>query len=31
VAISADGTTAIVGGDWDNSLAGAAWVFVCEL
>jgi len=27
VAISGDGTTAIVGGDRDNSLAGAAWVF----
>ena len=27
VAISADGTTAIVGGPNDNSLAGAAWVF----
>ena len=27
VALSADGNTAIVGGDWDNSGAGAAWVF----
>jgi hypothetical protein len=27
VALSADGTTAIVGGDTDNSHAGAAWVF----
>jgi hypothetical protein len=27
VALSADGTTAIVGGPWDNSLVGAAWVF----
>jgi hypothetical protein len=27
VAISADGTTAIVGGAWDNSGTGAAWVF----
>ena len=27
VAISADGTTAIVGGPEDNSLVGAAWVF----
>jgi hypothetical protein len=27
VALSADGTTAIVGGPNDNSLAGAAWVF----
>jgi PKD repeat protein len=27
VALSADGTTAIVGGLSDNSLAGAAWVF----
>jgi lipocalin len=28
VALSADGNTAIVGGDLDNSNAGAAWVFV---
>jgi len=28
VAISADGTTAIVGGPADNSNAGAAWAFV---
>jgi hypothetical protein len=28
VALSADGNTAIVGGNEDNSLAGAAWVFV---
>jgi hypothetical protein len=27
VALSADGNTAIVGGDQDNSQAGAAWVF----
>ena len=27
VAISADGNTAIVGGPYDNSYAGAAWVF----
>jgi sRNA-binding regulator protein Hfq len=27
VALSADGNTAIVGGDRDNSFAGAAWVF----
>jgi hypothetical protein len=27
VALSADGNTAIVGGDADNSAAGAAWVF----
>jgi len=27
VAISADGSTAIVGGPYDNSQAGAAWVF----
>jgi hypothetical protein len=27
VALSADGNTAIVGGDNDNGLAGAAWVF----
>jgi hypothetical protein len=27
VAITADGNTAIVGGDYDNSLVGAAWVF----
>jgi len=27
VAISADGNTAIVGGRWDNSGAGAAWVY----
>jgi hypothetical protein len=27
VALSADGTTAIVGGYFDNSFAGAAWVF----
>jgi hypothetical protein len=32
VAISADGTTAIVGGAWDNSGTGpgAAWVFTCS-
>jgi hypothetical protein len=28
VALSADGNTAIVGGDFDNSSVGAAWVFV---
>ena len=28
VALSADGNTALIGGDSDNSLAGAAWVFV---
>ena len=28
VALSADGNTAIVGGDGDNSSAGAAWVYV---
>jgi Divergent InlB B-repeat domain len=28
VALSADGNTAIVGGPYDNSLIGAAWVFV---
>jgi hypothetical protein len=27
VALSADGNTAIVGGDWDNNLKGAAWVY----
>jgi hypothetical protein len=27
VALSADGNTAIVGGPWDNSQAGAAWVY----
>src|SRR5438552_4080123 len=27
VAISADGNTAIVGGPFDNSRAGAAWIF----
>ena len=27
VAISADGNTAIIGGPYDNSLVGAAWVF----
>ena len=27
VALSADGTTAIVGGPLDNGIAGAAWVF----
>jgi hypothetical protein len=27
VAISADGNTAIIGGQWDNNQAGAAWVF----
>jgi hypothetical protein len=27
VAVSADGNTAIIGGDYDNSFAGAAWVF----
>jgi hypothetical protein len=28
VAVSADGNTAIVGGDFDNGAAGAAWVYV---
>jgi hypothetical protein len=28
VSLSADGNTAIVGGNIDNSAAGAAWVFV---
>lgn len=28
VALSSDGSTAVVGGDSDNSAAGAAWVFV---
>ena len=28
VSLSADGTTAFVGGDGDNSYAGAAWVIV---
>jgi hypothetical protein len=28
VALSADGNTAIVGGPWDNSQAGAAWVYI---
>jgi hypothetical protein len=28
IAVSADGNTAVVGGYLDNSLAGAAWVFV---
>jgi hypothetical protein len=28
VAMSADGNTAIVGGPWDNSNAGAAWVYI---
>ena len=28
VALSADGNTAIMGGDHDNSSAGAAWVFI---
>jgi hypothetical protein len=28
VALSADGNTAIVGGENDNNLAGAAWVFI---
>jgi hypothetical protein len=28
VALSADGNTAIVGGNYDNNYAGAAWVFV---
>jgi hypothetical protein len=28
VALSADGNTAVVGDDIDNSSAGAAWVFV---
>jgi hypothetical protein len=27
VALSADGNTALIGGPWDNSYAGAAWVF----
>ncbi|MES2279444.1 MAG: MBG domain-containing protein [Bacteroidota bacterium] len=27
VAINADGNTAIIGGYWDNSLHGAAWIF----
>ena len=27
VSISSDGNTAIVGGDYDNSIAGAAWIF----
>lgn len=27
VSLSSDGNTAIVGGDYDNSLAGAAWVY----
>jgi hypothetical protein len=27
VAVSADGNTAVVGGYFDNSGAGAAWVF----
>jgi len=27
VALSADGNTAIVGGPWDNKVAGAAWVY----
>ncbi len=27
VALSADGNTALVGGEWDNGLHGAAWVF----
>jgi limonene-1,2-epoxide hydrolase len=31
VSISADGNTAIVGGPVDNSLAGAAWVFIRSL
>ncbi|MFI5143343.1 MAG: hypothetical protein ACHQHM_04865, partial [Thermoanaerobaculales bacterium] len=30
VAISADGTTAIAGGSYDDSMAGAAWVFVAN-
>ena len=28
VALSADGNTAIVGGPWDNSAQGAAWVYI---
>ncbi len=28
IAISADGNTAIVGENWDNSYVGAAWVYV---
>ena len=28
VALSADGNTAMVGGYWDNSFQGAAWVFI---
>jgi hypothetical protein len=28
VALSADGNTAIVGGEWDNDLLGATWVFI---
>ena len=31
VTLSADGTTAMVGGYGDNSYAGAAWVFVTSL
>jgi FG-GAP repeat len=27
VSLSADGSTALIGGDYDNSHAGAAWVF----
>jgi hypothetical protein len=30
VALSADGNTAIFGGSWDDSLHGAAWVYVRE-
>ena len=30
VSLSADGNTAIVGGPWDNSSAGAAWVFTAS-
>ena len=30
VSLSADGTTAIVGGEFDNSFAGAAWVFAAS-
>jgi hypothetical protein len=28
LALSSNGSTALVGGDWDNGFAGAAWVFV---
>ena len=30
VALSADGSTAIVGGPFDNSNTGAAWVYTCK-